>query len=73
MRSIRWLVDYTKLDGLRLDAVKHVPAYFFGDQWAGQGHQQRGLHRPGPVAVQPNARIQRGNYRDTCSTSASRG
>ena len=32
MRSIRWLVDYTKLDGLRLDAVKHVPAYFFGDQ-----------------------------------------
>ncbi|MGD9781939.1 MAG: alpha-amylase family glycosyl hydrolase, partial [Kiritimatiellia bacterium] len=34
MRSIRWLVDYTKLDGLRLDAVKHVPAYFFGEQWA---------------------------------------
>lgn len=34
MRSIRWLVDYTKLDGLRLDAVKHVPAYFFGDQWS---------------------------------------
>jgi hypothetical protein len=33
MRSIRWLVDYTKLDGLRLDAVKHVPAYFFGDQY----------------------------------------
>ncbi|HMP71641.1 MAG TPA: alpha-amylase family glycosyl hydrolase [Kiritimatiellia bacterium] len=32
MRSIRWLVDYTKLDGLRLDAVKHVPAYFFGQQ-----------------------------------------
>ncbi|MGA1194624.1 MAG: alpha-amylase family glycosyl hydrolase, partial [Kiritimatiellia bacterium] len=32
MRSIRWLVDYTKLDGLRLDAVKHVPAYFFGKQ-----------------------------------------
>ena len=34
MRSIRWLVDFTKLDGLRLDAVKHVPAYFFGEQWA---------------------------------------
>ena len=34
MRSVRWLVDHTKLDGLRLDAVKHVPAYFFGEQWA---------------------------------------
>ncbi len=32
MRSIRWLVDKTKVDGLRLDAVKHVPAYFFGKQ-----------------------------------------
>ena len=30
MRSVRWLVDRTKVDGLRLDAVKHVPAYFFG-------------------------------------------
>jgi len=34
MRSIRWLVYKTKLDGLRLDAVKHVPAYFFGEQYA---------------------------------------
>jgi hypothetical protein len=34
MRSVRWLVDKSKLDGLRLDAVKHVPAYFFGEQWA---------------------------------------
>jgi len=31
-RSVRWLVDRTKVDGLRLDAVKHVPAWFFGDQ-----------------------------------------
>lgn len=36
MRSIRWLVDRTKVDGLRLDAVKHVPAYFFG-QMSGSG------------------------------------
>ncbi|MBU1908415.1 MAG: hypothetical protein KJ726_00015, partial [Verrucomicrobia bacterium] len=35
MRSVRWLVDHTKVDGLRLDAVKHVPSYFFGEQWAG--------------------------------------
>jgi hypothetical protein len=30
VRSVRWLMDKTKLDGLRLDAVKHVPDYFFG-------------------------------------------
>ena len=34
MRSVRWLVDVTKVDGLRLDAVKHVPAFFFVEQWA---------------------------------------
>ena len=32
IRSARWLVDRTKADGLRLDAVKHVPDYFFGQQ-----------------------------------------
>ena len=35
IRAVRWLVHHTKVDGLRLDAVKHVPAYFFGEQWAG--------------------------------------
>lgn len=30
MRSVRWKMHVTKLDGLRLDAVKHVPDYFFG-------------------------------------------
>ncbi len=34
IRAVRWLVHRTKVDGLRLDAVKHVPAYFFGEQWA---------------------------------------
>jgi glycosidase len=29
-RSARWLMDRTKADGLRLDAVKHVRADFFG-------------------------------------------
>jgi len=33
IRAVRWLVDRTKVDGLRLDAVKHVPSYFFGDQY----------------------------------------
>ncbi len=32
IRSVRYLFDQTKCDGLRLDAVKHVPGYFFGDQ-----------------------------------------
>ncbi len=30
IRAARWLIDRTKADGLRLDAVKHVPDYFFG-------------------------------------------
>lgn len=30
IRNIRWFEDLTKCDGFRLDAVKHVPAYFFG-------------------------------------------
>jgi glycosidase len=32
IRSARWLMHHTKADGLRLDAVKHVPDYFFGQQ-----------------------------------------
>ena len=29
-RNVRWIMSTTKADGLRLDAVKHVPDYFFG-------------------------------------------
>jgi len=32
IRAVRWEMDRTKADGLRLDAVKHVPDYFFGNQ-----------------------------------------
>ncbi len=32
IRAARWLMDRTRADGLRLDAVKHVPDYFFGKQ-----------------------------------------
>lgn len=32
IRAARWKIDRTKADGLRLDAVKHVPDYFFGKQ-----------------------------------------
>jgi glycosidase len=31
-RAIRWFVDRVKADGFRMDAVKHVPDYFFGKQ-----------------------------------------
>ncbi len=31
IRSVLYLLDQTKCDGFRLDAVKHVPGYFFGD------------------------------------------
>ena len=30
IRAIMWELDRTGADGFRLDAVKHVPAYFFG-------------------------------------------
>ncbi len=29
-RNVRWIMHTARLDGLRLDAVKHVPDYFFG-------------------------------------------
>ena len=32
IRSLRWTIDQTRCDGFRLDAVKHVPSYFFGQQ-----------------------------------------
>jgi glycosidase len=35
IRSIRWQVDQTNCDGFRLDAVKHVPNYFFGQMSGG--------------------------------------
>ena len=31
-RAVRWKMDRLKADGLRLDAVKHVPDNFFGNQ-----------------------------------------
>jgi glycosidase len=31
-RMARWTMEVTKCDGYRLDAVKHVPSYFFGKQ-----------------------------------------
>jgi hypothetical protein len=32
IRAARWFLDQSKCDGFRLDDVKGVPSYFFGDQ-----------------------------------------
>jgi hypothetical protein len=31
IRSLLWVLNETKCDGFRLDAVKHTPGFFFGD------------------------------------------
>jgi hypothetical protein len=41
-RAARWLIDRTKADGLRLDAVKHVRADFFGASGAGKDESDYG-------------------------------
>jgi hypothetical protein len=67
MRSVRWLVDHTKVDGLRLDAVKHVPSYFYGQQ-SGAGKDESNAGYLGQAQEQFN--ITRGfsdsNHRDSC-------
>ena len=65
-RAVRWLVDRTKVDGLRLDAVKHVPYYFFGKTGDGADSSDDGY--VGQVQWQFN--MSRGfkdwaNHRDT--------
>ncbi|HMP73452.1 MAG TPA: alpha-amylase family glycosyl hydrolase [Kiritimatiellia bacterium] len=66
MRAVRWLMDRTKADGLRLDAVKHVPSFFFGVQ-SGPDMDSSSLGYTGQVQLQFNKT--RGfsdwNHRDT--------
>jgi glycosidase len=38
IRSVLWTMNETKCDGFRLDAVKHVPGYFFGDYGSATGN-----------------------------------
>jgi len=65
-RAVRWFVDTVKADGFRLDAVKHVPAYFFGKMNDPKDDSDWGYG--GQIQVQFN--ISRGyndwnNHRDT--------
>ncbi|MBK8091343.1 MAG: hypothetical protein IPK32_04955 [Verrucomicrobiaceae bacterium] len=65
-RAARWLIDRTKADGLRLDAVKHVKADFFGATY-GADKDSSDYGYTGQVQRQFN--ITRGfsdtNHRDT--------
>ena len=65
-RAARWLMDRTKADGLRLDAVKHIRADFFGATF-GDGKDFDDYGYLGQVQRQFN--ITRGfsdsNHRDT--------
>jgi glycosidase len=53
IRSLRYLIDQTKCDGLRLDAVKHVPSYFFGQQ-SGAGRDESFSGYAGQAQLQFN-------------------
>ncbi len=66
-RSARWEIDRTKADGFRLDAVKHVPADFFGATY-GADRDSSAYGYTGQVQLQFN--LSRGfsdwdNHRDT--------
>ncbi|HPG00347.1 MAG TPA: alpha-amylase family glycosyl hydrolase [Kiritimatiellia bacterium] len=66
-RAIRWFIDQSKCDGFRLDAVKHVPSYFFGDTGASKDFLNWGY--TGQIQEQFN--VTHGysdwnNHRDTC-------
>ncbi|MEM7145774.1 MAG: alpha-amylase family glycosyl hydrolase [Verrucomicrobiota bacterium] len=67
IRAARWKLDRTKADGLRLDAVKHVPDYFYG-LLSGASKDQSGAGYNGGAQTQFN--LTRGfvdwsNHRDT--------
>lgn len=67
IRALRWFTDLYRPDGYRLDAVKHVPAYFFGQQ-SGANKDYSNAGYCGAANMQYN--ITRGfndwdNHRDT--------
>ncbi len=65
-RAVRWFIDKSYADGFRLDAVKHVPYYFFGKTYDPKDSSNWGYN--GQIQEQFN--ITRGfsdwdNHRDT--------
>ncbi|MGJ8725304.1 MAG: hypothetical protein ACSHYB_12160 [Roseibacillus sp.] len=71
-RALRWFVQEVKPDGFRLDAVKHVPSYFFGEQSA----SNKDLTNAGyNGSIQEHFNLTRGfsdwnNHRDTVFNQA---
>lgn len=71
LRALRWFVDEAHPDGFRLDAVKHVPDYFFGEQNAGN-KDRSGAGYNGQAQVQFNltrGHTDWGNHRDSVFTN----
>ncbi|MCP4849995.1 MAG: hypothetical protein GY899_18805, partial [Verrucomicrobiaceae bacterium] len=66
-RQIRWFIDLAKADGFRLDAVKHVPDYFFG-KLDGNDKDYASWGYTGQIQQQYNVsrgHIDWGNHRDS--------
>ncbi|MBL9032233.1 MAG: hypothetical protein JNM80_11075 [Phycisphaerae bacterium] len=41
MRWTQWTLDEFKVDGFRIDAIKHTPSWFFDQYWDSAVHQRR--------------------------------
>ncbi len=71
LRALRWFVDKAHPDGFRLDAVKHVPDYFFGEQNSAT-KDRSGAGYNGQAQVQFNitrGHTDWGNHRDSVFTN----
>ena len=71
LRALRWFVDEAHPDGFRLDAVKHVPDYFFGEQNA-ENKDRSGAGYNGQAQLQFNltrGHTDWGNHRDSVFTN----
>ncbi len=71
IRQVRWFMDVANADGLRLDAVKHVPSYFFGEQNSGD-KDKSGAGYNGQIQEQFNVSrgfTDWGNHRDSVFTN----
>jgi alpha-amylase len=41
MRWTQWTIDFLRVDGFRIDAIKHSPSWFFDTYWDAVIHQRR--------------------------------
>ncbi len=72
IRALRWFIDEAHPDGFRLDAVKHVPDYFFGEQ-NDDNKDRSGAGYNGQGQVQFNitrGHTDWGNHRDSVFTNS---